>query len=135
MINSEKALEIFIDKFLQLYPRKFWPKWFTSHTNLAEIFTEKSSISTGESNKRKFAIVALQKREPGLDQWYEEFDGQEVLATYFPGTQEKGYVINMPEPEILIIFEAVVTLENSALTILVNKDLFSINGEKLLKLR
>lgn len=58
-----------------------------------------------------------------------------MLATYFPGTQEKGYVINMPEPEILIIFEAVVTLENSALTILVNKDLFSINGEKLLKLR
>ena len=135
IINPEKALGLFVDKFLELHPRESWPKWFTSHTNLAEISTEKSRISTGGSNKRKFAIVALQKREPGPDQWYEEFDGEEVLATYFPGTQEKGYIINMPEPEILIIFGAVVNLENSALTILVNKDLFSINGEKLLKLR
>jgi hypothetical protein len=127
-ITTEKALELFVDKYLELHPKESSPKWFFSHTDMGQ-------ISSGEANKLRFAFMALKKKELGLNEWYEEVHGKEVLAVLNPETQKKEYVISIHESEILIIFEAVVDLETAELTILTDRDLLSINSEDLRKLR
>lgn len=127
-ITREKALEIFVDELLRLHPKESWPSWFTSYTDLTEIPTDNPS-------EYKLAIAALQKKVLGPNEWYEEIDGKEVLTKLIPGTDEKGYVINTHESDMVIIFEASIDLETSRLRVLTDRDLSLFSSEDLRKIR
>ena len=126
-ITLEQASNIFDDKFFELHPKKSWPKWFTSHTDLTQVYTQKH-------NKCIFAIAAAKRKKLDPDEWYEEVHGRDVLAGFFPGTKDKCYTINH-EPEILTIFSVEIDLKTSKVSILVDLNMSSINSEELMKLR
>lgn len=126
-ITLEKASNIFDDMFFKLHPRKSWPEWFASHTDL-------TMIDTKEPNKLIFAIAAAKKKELDLDEWYEEILQRDVLAGFFPGTKDKCLTINH-QHEILTIFSAEVDLLTSQINILTDLDMSLIDEKQLMKLR
>jgi hypothetical protein len=126
-ISTKQAADIFDSTFFDMHPKESWPKWFISHTNLTQIFSE-------DSTQRIFAIVAAKKIALELGEWYEEIHEKDVVVGFFPGTKSKCYTINH-EPEMLIIFSASIDVETSEVTILVDLNMSLINYEELMKLR
>jgi hypothetical protein len=122
-----QALDLFTDKFLELHPKETWPDWFTSHTDIVEVHAS--------DNKCRLAISAFKKRDLRSNEWYEEVHGKDVLTKLDPDTQEKRYVINTPESEVLDIFGAIIDLETFDCNIVVDEDMSSIDVKRLRKLR
>jgi hypothetical protein len=127
MINIEKSLELFSNKFFELHPMKSLPEWYPYYTDLIHARSK-------DSNKIIFAVVSAKKKELEAGEWYEEFQGKDMLAKKIPGTQNKGFVINH-EPEVITIFSAEINEETTEIKILVDLDINIIDRMKLIKLR
>ncbi|MBP0030004.1 hypothetical protein [Roseofilum sp. Guam] len=127
MITPEEALDIFKQNFFELYPQKSCPSWLFSHTKLFH-------SCTIDLKQYRCAIVAIAKIELRENECYEEVNGDDVLVTIDPETKKKRYSLNYGF-EMFPIFEAIIDLESSAITILTNKDLYSIDRTKLGKIR
>jgi hypothetical protein len=123
----EKVLDIFIDEFSRLHPKKDLPEWFFLKTDM-------TGISSQDSSKEVIAIVAKIKKDLKPDEWYEERHGKDVLASFVPETKEIGYVINHV-PKMLTIFSMEIDLRTGKFTILCDLDILSIDEAKLMKLR
>jgi len=126
-IFSEKALELFLNKFFELHPKQSWPKWIRTHTDWAK-FDEKSNIY-------KLGIVAWQKKELGANECYEEVNGREFLTKINPQTKQKEYVVNIRGVQMITIFQVLVDEKNFAVEVLLDTDLLLIDSKQLIKLR
>lgn len=127
MITPEESLDIFKQKFFELYPKESCPSWLFSHTKLFH-------SCTIDLKQYRCAIVAIAKIELRENECYEEVNGYEVLATIDPETKKKSYSLNYGF-EMFPVFEAIIELESSTITIFINEYIYSIDRTKLGKIR
>ena len=124
--NFDKALEMFLDKFLELHPKDTWPDWFKSCTTYGGTKAQNSSW--------RFEFTAILKKELGKNEsWEFSKDGKARLVKIDPKTGEKRYVISntADADSVLKIFEAVIDPTKHTILVMVDKDLDKINGEDL----
>ncbi|MBP0030003.1 hypothetical protein [Roseofilum sp. Guam] len=127
MITPEEALDIFKQKFFELYPKESCPSWLFSHTQI-------SHSHTIDHNKYRCTILAMTKVQLKENEFYEELKGREIIGRIDPETQQKKYYLNYGF-EIFPVFQAIIDLETSTIDILINEDIYSIDSQKLRKLR
>lgn len=68
------------------------------------------------------------------NKFYEEYKGREIAGIIDPETKQKRYHLNYGF-EIFPIFQAIIDLETSAIEILIDEDIYSLDSTKLRKLR
>jgi hypothetical protein len=123
----EKALQLFLDSFLEAHPKKTWPAWFRTSTTYG-------GHKDGEKIWRfSFTGTPSSALGPG-ESWEEKNDGY-ILVKTDTETQERHYVISNTPREVFVIFEAVVDLNSGNVSIISSRNLSEINAQDLLPLR
>lgn len=123
----ENALQIFLDTFIERHPKSTWPDWFRSCTTYG-----------GEKEGRlswRFSFTAIPSSVLNVGESWEVTRNGYVLVQTDPQTKERRYVISNVPSQVVTIFEAVIDLSARGVSIIVDKDLGSINGKELLPLR
>ncbi len=123
-INFDQALEIFLDKFLELHPKNTWPDWIKKCTTYG---------GTKDENKFwRFAFTALPEYSlKENENWETAIDGTKALVKIDPDTGEKRYIISNTTANVITIFEAVINPNTSEITVTSDLDLSSIDGGNL----
>jgi hypothetical protein len=126
-VDFDKAMEIFIDKFLDLHPKATWPKWFKRCTSYGGTKDDK--------NFWKFAFTALPNQSTNKNEYWEiGRDGGRHLVKVDPDTGEKRYIISNTTDSVITLFEAEINPNTAEIKVLKDQDLNEINGEELLVL-
>jgi hypothetical protein len=127
-LGFDKALEKFLDKFLELHPKNEWPEWFKSCTTYGG---ERDS-----DNRWRFAFTAIPKQALSTGEaWEETPNGNYALIKVDPESGEKRYVISNTTDKIIKIFEVVIDPVSMAVSVVVDENLEEIDGDELLPIR
>lgn len=128
MLSFENAIEIFLDRFLQVHPKDSWPSWFKSCTSY-------SGTVDAEGHWR-LAFTAMPKECLGENEsWEIDEKGHYVLTKVDPDSGEKWFVISNTAEKVITLFEVKIDKESNEIEILSDQDLHSINGAELFNLR
>ncbi|MGD9365099.1 MAG: hypothetical protein PVH87_05340 [Desulfobacteraceae bacterium] len=126
-LDFDKAMEIFIDKFLELHPKITWPDWFKRCTSYGG--------KKDDKNFWRFAFTALPNDLLNKNEYWEiGKDGSRHLVVVDPDTGEKRYIISNTTDEVITLFEVEINPDTAEITVLKDEDLNKINGEGLLVL-
>lgn len=125
-LRFEKALTLFLDKFLELHPKSEWPSWFKSHTTYGGSFEG--------SDHWRFSFTVLPKSAIPEDYLWEKKDDGYALTKIDPKTGDKMFVISNVSEHGLSLFECEVDTFG-VVKVLLDSDLNSIEVNDLLPLR
>ncbi len=127
-MSFDEALGIFLDKFIELHQKGTLPRWFKNCTTYG---------GTKDNNKCwRLAFTAVPKYLLKENEcWDTASDGRRALVEIDPVSGEKKYIISNTATEVITLFEVVVNPLTSAISIVTDLDLSSIDGEELQELR
>jgi hypothetical protein len=124
----ENALQIFLDTFIGKHPKNTWPDWFRLCTTYGG--------QKEERQRWRFSFTAIPSSVLNVgESWEMTKNNGYVLVQTDPQTKERRYVISNVPSQVVTIFEAVIDLSSRGVSIIVDKDLGSIDGKELLPLR
>lgn len=126
--NFDDALQLFLDGFLEIHPKKTWPSWFKTRA------TYGGHKEVGHCWRFSFTAIPTSVLEPG-ESWEAAKNGGYLLARTDMETGEKRYVISNTPSDVITIFEATVDTATKTVLIVSDRDLDTINGDDLLPLQ
>jgi hypothetical protein len=125
--DFERALQLFLDSFMEVHPKETWPTWFRT-----------STIYGGHKdrdNTWRFSFTGIPSSVLGEGESWEEKNDGYVLVKTDPDTKERRYVISNTPSAVIVVFEAIVDLNSGKVSIVSKRDISDIDGQDLLPLR